>query len=74
MSRSSQVLSASKVSRTDAARDDLLEPISSPPVNSALGKVVFGRKPLFDSDCFFIAAALNPGMMKHGKVVDINHW
>ena len=58
---------------TDAAHDDLLEPISSPPVSSVLGKIEFGRKPLSESDCFFTAAALNPGMMKHGKVVDINH-
>ena len=70
---SSQVSSASKVSGTDAAHDDLLEPITSPPVNSVLGKIEFGRKPLFELGCFFTAAALNPGMMKHGKVVDINH-
>ena len=69
----SQVSIASKVSGTDAARDGLLEPIPSPPVSSVLGKIVFGRKPLFESDCFLTAAALNPGMMKHGKVVDINH-
>ena len=68
-----QISSASKVSGTDAARDDLLEPIPSPPVSSVLGKIEFGRKPLFESDCFLTAAALNPGMMKHGKVVDINH-
>ena len=72
VSRSSQVSSASKVSGTDAARNDLLEPIPSPPVSSVLGKIEFGRKPLFESDCFLTAAALNPGMMKHGKVVDIN--
>ena len=70
---SSQVSSASKVLGTDAAHDYLLEPITSPPVSSVLGKIEFGRKPLFESDCFFTAAALNPGMMKHGKVVDINH-
>ena len=35
---SSQVSSASKVSGTDAAHDDLLEPISSLPVSSVLGK------------------------------------
>ena len=69
----SQVSIASKVSGTDAARDDLLEPIPSPPVSSVLEKIEFGRKPLFESDCFLTAAALNPGMMKHGKVVDINH-
>ena len=73
VSRSSQVSSASKVSETDAVREDLLEPIPSPPVSSLLGKIEFWRKPLFESDCFLTAAALNPGMMKHGKVVDINH-
>ena len=70
---SSQVSSASKVSGTDAAHDDLLEPITSPPVSYVLGKIEFGRKPLFELDCFLTAAALNLGMMKHGKVVDINH-
>ena len=70
---SSQVSSASKVLGTNAARDDLLELIPSPPVSSVLGKIEFGRKPLFESDCFLTATALNPGMMKHGKVVDINH-
>ena len=42
-------------------------------MTSALGKIEFGRKPLFESDCFLTAAALNPGMVKHGNVVDINH-
>ena len=70
---SSQVSSASKVSGTDAAHDNLLEPIPSPPVSSVFGKIEFGREPLFESDCFLTAAALNPGMTKHGKVVDINH-
>ena len=70
---SSQVSSASKVSGTDAAHDGLLEPIPSPPVSSVLGKIEFGRKPLFESNCFLTAAALNPGMMRHGKFVDINH-
>ena len=70
---SSRFSSASKVSATDAAHRDLLEPIPSPAVNSVLGKIEFGRKPLFESDYFLTVAALNPGMMKHGKVVDINH-
>ena len=70
---SSRFSSASKVSRTDAAYGDLLEPIPSPPVSSVLGKIEFGRKPLFKWDCFFTAAALNPGMLKHAKVVEINH-
>ena len=69
----SRFSSASKVSGTDAGYGDLLEPIPSPPVSSVLGKIEFGRKPLFESDCFLTAAALNPGMLKHGKVVDINH-
>ena len=70
---SSQVSSASKVSGTAAAHGDLLEPIPSPPVSYLLGKIEFGRKPLLESDCFLTAAALNPGMVKHRKVVDINH-
>ena len=70
---SSQFSSASKVSGTDRAYGDLLEPIPSPPVSSVLGKIEFGRKPLFELDRFLTAAALNPGMLKHGKVVDINH-
>ena len=70
---SPQVSSASKVSGTDAAHDDLLEPIPSPPVSSVLGKIDFGREPLFESDWFLTAAALNPGRMKHGKIVDSNH-
>ena len=70
---SSRFSSASKVSGTDAAYGGLLEPIPSPPVSSVLGEIEFGRKPLFESDCFLTAAALNPGMLKHAKVVDINH-
>ena len=70
---SSRFSSASKVSRTDAAYGDMLEPIPSPPVSYVLGEIEFGMKPLFESDCFFTAAALNPGMLKHAKVVDINH-
>ena len=73
VSSSSQLSSASKVSGTDAAYGDLLEPIPSPPVSFVLGKIEFGRKPLFELDCFLTATALNPGMLKHGKVVDINH-
>ena len=42
-------------------------------MRSVLGKIEFGRKLLFELDGFLTAAALNPGMMKHGKVVDINH-
>ena len=66
-------LSALKVSGTDAAYDDFLKPIPSTPVTSVLGEIEFGRKPLFESNCFLTAAALNPGMLKHGKVVDIIH-
>ena len=42
-------------------------------MSSVLGKIEFGRKPLFESDCFFITVALNPGMLKQAKVIDINH-
>ena len=70
---SSRFSDASKVSGTDAAYDDLLEQIPPPPVSSVLGEIEFGRKPLFESDCSLAAAALNPGMLKHGKIVDVNH-
>ena len=70
---SSQISSTLKVSGTNTAYGDLLEPIPSPPVNSVLGKIEFGRKPFFESDCFLTAAALNSGVLKHGKVVDIDH-
>ena len=63
----------SKVSGTDAVYGDLLEPIPSPPVSSLLGEIEFGRKPLFESDGFLTAAAPTPAMLKHTKVVDINH-
>ena len=68
---SSRSSGASKVSGTDA--DGLLEPISSPPGSSVLGGIKFGRKPLFESYFSSAAAALNPGMLKQGKAVDINH-
>ena len=70
---STRLSNASKVSGTDAVYGDLLEPILSPPVSSGLGEIEFGRKPLFESDCFFTAAALNPGMLKQAKVIHINH-
>ena len=47
-----QVSSASKVSGTNTTYGDLLEPIPSSPLSSMLGKIEFGRKPLFESDCF----------------------
>ena len=53
--------------------DDLLEPIPSPRLSSVLEEIEFGRKPLFELACYLAAAALNPGMLKHGKVVDVNH-
>ena len=46
---SSSKKSASKVSGTDAVYGDLLERLPFPPVSSVLGKIDFGRKPLFDS-------------------------
>ena len=70
---SSRFSSASKVSGTDAAYGYLLEPIPAPPVSTLLGEIEFGRKPPFRSDCFLTAAALNPGMLKHFKIIDINH-
>ena len=65
--------SASKISGTDAAYGDLLGPAPSPPVSSVLGEIESGRKPLFEMDYFFTATALTLGMLKHAKVVDINH-
>ena len=44
-----------------------------PPLVSVLGAIEFGRQPLFKSDFSLTAAALNPGMLKHGKVVDVSH-
>ena len=39
-----------------------------------LGEIEFGRKHLFESDCSLAAAALNPGMLKYGKVlVDVDN-
>ena len=70
---SSRFSSASNVSGTDAAYDDLLEPIPSPLLSSVLVESKFGRKPLFVLDCSLAAATLNPDMLKHVKVVDINH-
>ena len=70
---STRFSSTSKVSGIDAVYGDILEPLPSPLLSSVLGKIEFGRKPLFESDCFLTAAALNPGMLKHGKIVDTNH-
>ena len=71
---SSHFSSASNVLGTDdAAYDDLLEPISSPPLSSVVGENEFGGKPPLESDCSLATAALNPGILKHGKVVDVEH-
>ena len=70
---SSRFSGSSNVSGTDAACDGLLEPIPSLPISSVLGEFECGRKPLSESDCSLAAAALNPGMLQLGKVVDINH-
>ena len=34
---------------------------------------LFGINSLFELDCSLAAAAMNPGMLKHGKVVDMKH-
>ena len=44
-----------------------------PLLSSVLGEIEFGRKLLFETDCSLAAAALNPGILKHAKVVDVNH-
>ena len=33
----------------------------------------WGKLSLEGNHCSLAAAALNPGMLKHGKVVDVNH-
>ena len=70
---SSQFSSASKVSGTDAVYGGLLESIPSPPVSSVLGEIEFGKKPLFESGCFFTAATPNRGLLKQAKVKDMKH-
>ena len=70
---SSRFSNAMNVLGTDATYDALLESIPSPPLSSVSGEIEFGRKPLFGSDCSLATAALNSGMLKHGKVVGINH-
>ena len=70
---SSRFSTASKISGADAAYHNLQEPIPSPPLSSLLGENEFGRKPFFESECSLAAAALNSGMLKHGKAVNINH-
>ena len=73
---SSRFSSASNVSGTDAAYDDLLElipPLSPLSYQVCVWEIEFGRKPLFESDRSLAAAALNLDMLKHGKVVGINH-
>ena len=64
--------STSNIPATDTAYDDLLEPIPSPPLCSVLEGIEFERKPPFESECYLGVAALNPGLLKHGKVVDIS--
>ena len=65
--------SASNVPGTDAAYDDLLEPIPPPSLRPVLGKIEFWGKSFFESERSLAAVALNPGMLKHGRVVDINN-
>ena len=62
-----------RVSGTDAAYDDLMEPVLSPPVSSVMGEIEFGRKHLTEADFTLAVAALNPSMSKIGKIVHIKH-
>lgn len=58
---------------SDALPTGLVEPLSPPPLNRLLGEVVFGMKSE-SSKCGVLAAAeLTPGILKHDKVVDMNH-
>ena len=55
----------------------VLEPIPLPPINSVLGGIKFVGKTPSRPECRIdtplAAAALTPGLLKHGKEVNINH-
>ena len=53
----------------------VLEPTSFPPLSSVLGEIKFVGEPASRAECriTLAAAALAPGLLKHGKEVDINH-
>lgn len=52
----------------------LVEPLSPLLLNHVLGEIVLGVKSNESSECNILAAAaLAPGIIKHGKVIDINH-
>ena len=55
----------------------VLEPTPFPPLSSVLGEIKFAGKTPSRSDCRIdtplAVAALTPGLLKHGKEIDINH-
>ena len=56
----------------------VLEPTPFPSLRSVLGEIKFMGKIPSRSECRIgtplVAAALTPGLLKHGKEVDINHF
>ena len=64
--------SVSNVPRSDAVYDGLPEPIFSLLPRFMTGETEFGAKPPFEYEYALAATALNPGTLKHGKVVDIS--
>ena len=55
---------------TGCFHDCSVEPLPPPPLSQAAGKVEFGKSSI---PGFLAAAALTPGISKHGRTVDINH-
>lgn len=51
-----------------------MEPLSSSPLNRVLGDVNFGTNSVSSKCDVLVAAAMTPGGLKHGKIVDINHF
>ena len=67
----SSIPTVPNIQRADSAHRDLLGPIPSFPLSSVLGAIEFiGKSPSNEN---IAVAALNPGTLKHGKEVDINH-
>ena len=48
----------------------LVEPLAPPPLSQAAGRVEFSKSSM---PGVLAAAALTPGILKHGRTVDINH-
>ena len=66
--------SSGRSSKTDDLHIRLVESLSPSPLNQARGEIEFGMTSNEGSECeVLVAAPLTPGILKHGKVVDINH-